>query len=72
MGLVGLALLQGQLAAEMFGVATEGRRAEAIVGGQGAQRHAVEEAAVDLREGGVVTDGTAPRLESLCHRNVSP
>ena len=38
-GLVGMALLVGQLAAEMSGVAAEGRRAEVIVGGQGAEGH---------------------------------
>jgi len=47
-GLVGMALLVGQLAAEM----------------PGAEGHSIEEAAVDVRERGVVTDGTAPRLEA--------
>ena len=75
-GLVGMALLVDQLAAEMSGVAAEGRRAEVIVGGQGAEGHSIDEAAVDVRERGVVTDGTAPRLEAwatriFCHEGYS-
>ena len=72
-GLVGMALLVGQLAAEMPGVAAEGRRAEVLVGGQGAEGHSIDEAAVDVRERGVVTDRTASRLEAwatriVCHK----
>ena len=74
-GLVGMARLVGQLAAEMPGVAAEGRRAEVLVGGQGAEGHSIDEAAVDVRERGVVTDRTAPRLEAwatrmVCHKMV--
>jgi hypothetical protein len=62
LGLVGLALLEHQLMAEMFGMATEGRDTEAMGGGQGAEGHAIDQGAVDLRAGGVITDGTAGRL----------
>jgi hypothetical protein len=62
LGLVGLALLDHQLMAEMAGMATEGRGAEAMGGGQGAEGHAIDEGAVDLLMRGVITDGTAGRL----------
>jgi len=61
-GLVGLALLDHQLMAEMPGMTTEGRGTEAMGGGQGAEGHAIDQGAVDLRAGGVITDGTAGRL----------
>jgi len=56
-------------------VAAEGRRAEVIVGGQGAEGHSIDGAAIDVLERGVVTDGTAPRLEAwatrmVCHKMV--
>jgi hypothetical protein len=62
LGLVGLALLDHQLMAEMAGMATEGRSAEGMSGGQGAERHAIDQGAVDLLMRGVITDGTAGRL----------
>jgi len=62
MGLVGLALLDHQLMADMPGMATEGRRAEGMGGGQGAEGHAIDQGAVDLLMRGVITDGTAGRL----------
>lgn len=62
LGLVGLALLEHQLMADMPGMAEEGGSAEAMSGGQGAVGHAIDEGAVDLRAGRVITDGTAARL----------
>jgi hypothetical protein len=62
LGLVGLALLNHQLMAEMPGMATEGRGTEAMGGGQGAEGHGIDEGAVDLRARGVITDSTADRL----------
>ena len=53
------ALLEVKLAGEMLGVAAEGGGAEAELPGQGAVGDPGHEAAVDLRAGGVVTDGTA-------------
>ena len=51
LGLVGLALLEHQLMAEMPGMAEEGRGAEAMGGGQGPEGHAIDQGAVDLRGG---------------------
>jgi len=48
--------------ADMPGMATEGRRAEGMSGGQGAEGHAIDEGAADLLMRGVITDGTAGRL----------
>ena len=61
-GLVGLifpVVAGGQGLAEMLEVAGEGRGGDAVLGGQGAEGEALEEALVDLREGGVVADGAA-------------
>ena len=49
LGLVGLAMLDHKLMAEMPGMATEGRGTEAMGGGQGAERQAIDQGAVDLR-----------------------
>jgi hypothetical protein len=54
--LVALALV-GQGPAEMFGMAGEGRRGEPIEGRQGAEGHTLHQGAVDLGEGGMMTDG---------------
>jgi putative ATP-dependent endonuclease of OLD family len=54
-----LALLKVKVAGEMLGVAAEGRGAEAELPAQGAVGHPLDEAAVDLPEGGVRTDRTA-------------
>jgi hypothetical protein len=54
-----LALLPVKVAGEMLGVAAEGRGAKAELPAQGAVGDPVNEAAVDLRAGGVSTDGTA-------------
>jgi hypothetical protein len=54
--LVALALV-GQGPAEMFGMAGEGRRGEAIEGRQGAQGHTLHQGAIDLGKGGMMTDG---------------
>jgi hypothetical protein len=62
--LVGLAPLDHQLMTEMPGMTPEGRGAEAMSGGQSAEGHASDEGAVDVRAGGVMTDGTASRLMS--------
>jgi hypothetical protein len=62
LGLFGAALLDQQLVAEMFGMATEGRNTEAMGSSQGAVRHAIDKGAIDLRAGGVITDGAAGRL----------
>jgi hypothetical protein len=57
-GLLLLALLPVKVAGEMLGMAAEGRGAEAELPAQGAVGDPVDEAAVDLRAGGVSTDGT--------------
>jgi hypothetical protein len=62
LGPVGLALLEHQLMLEMFGMAKESRDTEAMGGGQSAQRHAIDQGAVNIRAGGVLADGTADRL----------
>ena len=46
LGLAGLARLEHRLMAELPGMATEGRGTEAMGGGQGAQRHAIDEGAM--------------------------
>jgi hypothetical protein len=70
------ALLQVKLAGEMLGVAAEGGGAEAELPGQGAVGDSLDEAAVDLRAGGVRADGTAHRLEAcatgVLHHNCAP
>jgi hypothetical protein len=50
--------LQFKLMGEMLGVAAEGGGAEAELPGQGAVRHPLDEAAVDLRAGGVTEQRT--------------
>lgn len=57
-GLVLAAALQVESAGEMFGVAAQGRDAEAVFFGQGAVGHPQDELAVDLRALGVIADGT--------------
>jgi hypothetical protein len=54
-----LALLPVKVAGEMLGVAAEGGGAEAELAAQRAVGDPVNEAAVDLRAGGVRADGTA-------------
>jgi hypothetical protein len=61
-----LLLLPVKVAGEMLGVAAEGRGAETELPGQGAVGDPVDEAAIDLRAGGVRTDGTA------VHHNCAP
>ena len=61
-GLVGLmfpVVMGGQGLAEMLEVAGEGRGGQIVLGGQGAQGEAVHQGLVDVRQGGVVADGTA-------------
>ena len=59
---VGLVRLDYQLMADMPGMATEGRGAEGMRSGQGAEGHALDQGAIDLRAGGVITGGTAGSL----------
>jgi hypothetical protein len=47
------------LAIDMFGMPGKGRGADAALGGQGAVRDAGQEAAVNLRDGFMLADGTA-------------
>lgn len=76
LGLLDLALLDHQLMADMFGMAEEGRGAEAMGGGQGAEGHAIDQGAVDLGAGGVITDGAASRIGAganvTFHHNDTP
>jgi hypothetical protein len=58
LGLLVVPALVGQGPAEMLGVAGEGRRGQPIEGRQGAQGHTLHEGAVDLGEGGMMTDST--------------
>jgi hypothetical protein len=58
-GLVGPVFLEGKLALKVPGVAAEGRRGEAVAGGQGAEAHPMDEGAVDVGAGGMVANGTA-------------
>lgn len=59
LGVVRLAALRLQLANQMLAVAAKGRWGKAELGGQGAVGHRGHEAAVNLRTGGMVADGTA-------------
>ena len=54
----GPVLLEGKLALKVPGVAAEGRRGEAVAGGQGAEAHPMDEGAVDVGAGGMVANGT--------------
>lgn len=71
-----LLLLLVQVAGQMLGVAAEGGGAEAELPGQGAIGQPLDEAAVDLRAGGVGTDGTAHQRDAgatrLLHHNCAP
>ncbi len=58
LGLVGMVFLEGQLLLEVADVAAEGRRGQAILGGQGAVSDSGQEGAVDLGAEGMVADGT--------------
>ena len=54
-----MAALRLQGAGEMLAVAAEGRGGKIELPGQGSLGHRLPEAAVDLRGGGAVADGTA-------------
>jgi hypothetical protein len=66
-------LLEGQLLLKLAAVATQGRRGEAVLGGQGAVRDAVKQAPGDLGPGGVMADVTVRHFKkesywpSGCH-----
>lgn len=62
LGLFVVAFLDYHLMLEMFDMAAEGRGTDVIGGGQGAVGHGIDQGAIDLRAGGVMTDGTAGRL----------
>jgi hypothetical protein len=74
--LVLLTLLIVEVAGQMLGVAAEGGGAEAELISQGAVGLPLDEAPVDLREGGVRTDGTAHRRGGwairVLHHNCTP
>lgn len=59
MGLMLVVVAGGQGLAEMLEVAGEGRGGQIVPGAQGAQGEAVHQGLVDVRQGGVVADGTA-------------
>ena len=71
-----LLLLLVQVAGQMLGVAAEGGGAEAELPGQGAIGLPLDEAPVDLLEGGVSTDGTAHQRDAgatrLLHHKCAP
>jgi hypothetical protein len=58
MGLMLVVVAGGQGLAEMLEVAGEGRGGQTVPGAKGAQGEAVHQGLVDVRQGGVVADGT--------------
>jgi hypothetical protein len=71
-----LTRLMVEVPGQMLGVAAEGGGAEAELPGQGAVGQPLDEAAVDLRAGGVRTDGTAHQRDAgatrVLHHNCAP